>query len=129
MRSGIKGVLDAHKRQIRVASHAGYGCPRLFRPFDGTAYRWAVSEFAGGCCITAIHKSGQRADDLSLHSLTPTCYLEARNNKAQLYGLGFLLESIGADETNRTPDLLITNQLLYRLSYISEDAYSIKKFA
>ena len=28
----------------------------------------------------------------------------------------------GADEANRTPDLLITNQLLYRLSYISEPA-------
>jgi hypothetical protein len=26
---------------------------------------------------------------------------------------------IGADEANRTPDLLITNQLLYQLSYIS----------
>jgi hypothetical protein len=33
----------------------------------------------------------------------------------------------GADETNRTSDLLITNQLLYRLSYISEDVYSNKK--
>src|SRR5512135_1450350 len=28
----------------------------------------------------------------------------------------------GADETNRTSDLLITNQLLYRLSYISKIA-------
>jgi hypothetical protein len=27
----------------------------------------------------------------------------------------------GADETNRTSDLLITNQLLYRLSYISNE--------
>jgi hypothetical protein len=35
----------------------------------------------------------------------------------------------GADETNRTSDLLITNQLLYQLSYISEDAYSSKKLA
>ena len=26
---------------------------------------------------------------------------------------------IGADERNRTSDLLITNQLLYQLSYIS----------
>jgi hypothetical protein len=44
-------------------------------------------------------------------------------------GLAFKLALLilGADETNRTPDLLITNQLLYRLSYISEDAYSIKK--
>lgn len=33
----------------------------------------------------------------------------------------------GADEANRTPDLLITNQLLYQLSYISEADYSIKK--
>jgi hypothetical protein len=35
----------------------------------------------------------------------------------------------GADETNRTPDLLITNQLLYQLSYISEVSHFIKKFA
>ncbi len=27
---------------------------------------------------------------------------------------------IGAGETNRTPDLLITNELLYRLSYSSD---------
>ena len=33
----------------------------------------------------------------------------------------------GADETNRTSDLLITNQLLYRLSYISEGAYFNKE--
>jgi hypothetical protein len=38
-----------------------------------------------------------------------------------------VLESIGADETNRTSDLLITNQLLYRLSYISESAHFNKK--
>ena len=33
----------------------------------------------------------------------------------------------GADETNRTSDLLITNQLLYRLSYISSGVYFSKK--
>ena len=38
-----------------------------------------------------------------------------------------MLESNGADEANRTPDLLITNQLLYQLSYISEEQYSSKK--
>ncbi len=27
----------------------------------------------------------------------------------------------GAGEMNRTPDLLITNELLYRLSYTGED--------
>ena len=32
----------------------------------------------------------------------------------------------GADETNRTSDLLITNQLLYQLSYISNARYSSK---
>lgn len=35
----------------------------------------------------------------------------------------------GADEANRTPDLLITNQLLYQLSYISEAAYFTNKSA
>ena len=34
---------------------------------------------------------------------------------------------IGADETNRTSDLLITNQLLYQLSYISNAGHSSKK--
>jgi hypothetical protein len=34
---------------------------------------------------------------------------------------------IGADERNRTSDLLITNQLLYQLSYISKDSDSIKE--
>jgi hypothetical protein len=33
----------------------------------------------------------------------------------------------GADEANRTPDLLITNQLLYQLSYISVAAYFTNK--
>ena len=37
--------------------------------------------------------------------------------------------TLGADEANRTPDLLITNQLLYQLSYISEGTYSSKKSA
>ena len=36
------------------------------------------------------------------------------------------LPILGADEANRTPDLLITNQLLYQLSYISEVPYSSK---
>ena len=31
----------------------------------------------------------------------------------------FSLKPVGADEKNRTSDLLITNQLLYQLSYIS----------
>jgi hypothetical protein len=35
---------------------------------------------------------------------------------ASFAGAGFLLLS-GAGEMNRTPDLLITNELLYRLSY------------
>ena len=30
---------------------------------------------------------------------------------------GHAVDSIGAGEMNRTPDLLITNELLYRLSY------------
>jgi hypothetical protein len=31
--------------------------------------------------------------------------------------VGDALEFCGAEERNRTPDLLITNELLYRLSY------------
>ncbi len=37
------------------------------------------------------------------------------------------LKKYGADEGSRTPDLLITNQLLYQLSYVGEEARSIKK--
>ena len=55
--------------------------------------------------------------------------LEPRNNKAQPCGLGQVLVLIGAGEMNRTPDLLITNELLYRLSYTGFQAqnYSIEK--
>ena len=35
---------------------------------------------------------------------------------------GQLLDNFGADAQTRTEDLLITNQLLYQLSYISEGA-------
>ena len=52
---------------------------------------------------------------------------EVRKAKSQPQRVGFLLDLIGADETNRTSDLLITNQLLYQLSYISNDAYSNKE--
>ena len=34
-------------------------------------------------------------------------------------------ENTGANEGTRTPDLLITNQLLYRLSYIGTSAFFI----
>ena len=39
------------------------------------------------------------------------------------FGDGYLNppEDFGADERNRTSDLLITNQLLYQLSYISRE--------
>ncbi len=35
---------------------------------------------------------------------------------------------IGADERSRTPDLLITNQLLYQLSYISTETMYYTEF-
>lgn len=38
---------------------------------------------------------------------------------------GFLF---GAGEMNRTPDLLITNELLYRLSYTGEDLNYISEW-
>jgi hypothetical protein len=37
--------------------------------------------------------------------------------KARHEGHGGLFAFVGAGEMNRTPDLLITNELLYRLSY------------
>jgi hypothetical protein len=44
-------------------------------------------------------------------------YADSGKQKAQSQGLGFLLDSFGAGKRNRTPDLRITNALLYRLSY------------
>jgi hypothetical protein len=43
--------------------------------------------------------------------------LKSRNRKANPCEVGFFVVLIGAGEMNRTPDLLITNELLYRLSY------------
>ena len=43
--------------------------------------------------------------------------MNPRNNKAQPCGLGQVLDSYGAGEKSRTPDLRITNALLYQLSY------------
>gem|GEM_PF-3162517 len=40
---------------------------------------------------------------------------DARSNEQRPDGLARALD--GAEKVNRTPDLLITNQLLYRLSY------------
>ena len=38
------------------------------------------------------------------------------------------LDNTGAEETNRTPDLLITNQLLYQLSYFGiSDVKQLKR--
>ena len=40
-------------------------------------------------------------------------------NKSAACRIGAARQFFGADERSRTPDLLITNQLLYQLSYIS----------
>ena len=48
--------------------------------------------------------------------LHPPLHRDSRNEKAQSK-LGFVINLRGAGEMNRTPDLLITNELLYRLSY------------
>ncbi len=37
-----------------------------------------------------------------------------------------MLDIIGADERSRTPDLLITNELLYQLSYIGKLSFDEK---
>ena len=43
--------------------------------------------------------------------------MASANNKAQPCGLGLVLVVLGAGEKSRTPDLRITNALLYQLSY------------
>jgi hypothetical protein len=52
----------------------------------------------------------------------------AEKHEAQSENWAFSLNS-GADERNRTSDLLITNQLLYQLSYISEGRHSSKNLS
>ena len=44
-------------------------------------------------------------------------YINPTNNKAQPCGLGSVPDFLGAGEKSRTPDLRITNALLYQLSY------------
>ena len=48
---------------------------------------------------------------------TPEKQAEPGSKKASPEELAFLLNACGAVEVNRTLDLLITNQLLYQLSY------------
>ncbi|MEY3721704.1 MAG: hypothetical protein RL618_2223, partial [Pseudomonadota bacterium] len=49
-------------------------------------------------------------------------------SKKPSQGTGLFVWDFGADERNRTSDLLITNQLLYQLSYISVAPHFNKKF-
>ncbi len=44
-----------------------------------------------------------------------------QSKKPNLVGWAKCLIFIGAGEMNRTPDLLITNELLYRLSYTGDN--------
>ena len=53
--------------------------------------------------------------------------LQSQNDKSPNSNDVRAFEIPGADETNRTSDLLITNQLLYQLSYISMVPYSNKQ--
>ena len=54
-----------------------------------------------------------RISEIVLHPLLHTC----QKRKGPALRLGQVVDSIGAGERNRTLDLLITNELLYRLSY------------
>ena len=47
---------------------------------------------------------------------------EAQKQGSQPLEVGFVLDSDGAGERNRTLDLLITNELLYQLSYTGVQA-------
>jgi hypothetical protein len=61
-----------------------------------------------GSCLEPV-----AVEDSILHSVCMGC--ENKKGSADLDLLTLML--IGAGEMNRTPDLLITNELLYRLSY------------
>ena len=49
------------------------------------------------------------------------------NDKGGSNDMGNLNITYGADEVIRTPDLLITNQLLYQLSYIGMILFSVPR--
>jgi hypothetical protein len=49
-----------------------------------------------------------------------SAYTEAGKQSASPEGLAQVLETIGAGEETRTPDLRITNALLYQLSYTGQ---------
>lgn len=80
---------------------------------NSTCHHWR-SECSGGLI---------RIAQFRLHN----SYTESKNKKglASISALTPLFS--GADGRNRTVDLLITNQLLYQLSYISEARHSSKK--
>ena len=46
--------------------------------------------------------------------------MSPENNKARRVRAGQVVDFIGAGEESRTPDLRITNALLYQLSYTGE---------
>jgi hypothetical protein len=75
---------------------------------DAAAERLLRAGVAGELLIVAWFSSLTR-----LHS----GHTRSRNNKAQPGWLGKVVDCIGAGERSRTLDLLITNELLYQLSY------------
>jgi hypothetical protein len=63
------------------------------------------------------------------HASSFPIYMAQQNDKAQLYGPGSVSDFIGAGEKSRTPDLRITNALLYQLSYAGQPLWSKALFA
>ena len=63
-----------------------------------------------------------REEDLNLRRLTPADLQSAPFNHSGIppYKHGCKRTNHGADEGTRTRNLLITNQLLYQLSYVSD---------
>lgn len=86
-----------------------------------------VDAYAGACCdeegVGLIEQSGSTIDwrfagkGLAHRCCCANVHGLARSKKPAIVPMAGFLADFGAGEMNRTPDLLITNELLYRLSY------------
>ena len=110
-----------HRRSVSPSVNVS---PRGFDGYCCGAYRQPRS------CTSALrtlplpipsHRTAgtgrRRSLDFSWRPAAPAAQQPPRNNKAPQNLRGFVCVGFGAGERNRTLDLLITNELLYRLSY------------
>src|SRR5205814_10498770 len=104
------------------AAHSRRGCRRrLGTARHGLSRRRAAVEYRG--TRSRARRSGSRSrrhvSDRLLAHTTGVCAQQDGAKKLKGLAIGQALLEFGAVEWTRTTDLLITNQLLYQLSYNS----------